>query len=112
MKKLYKLYDVIEGVSTIGYYDTLKEVAKACNDYEDETDNECSLVLLKLNNHTTGYDIISKWTYNKTTVTIKNEDKIFMEIIPADIIQKQYKITKKGWEVNDGQFLFMVDDNE
>lgn len=112
MNKTYKLYDVLEGVSTIGYYDTLKEVAKACNNYEVETDGECSFDLLKFNPRINGYEIIDNWVYNKVTVKIENTDKSLMALISVETMQQHYIETGKGWEVSDGQYMFHINDNE
>lgn len=112
MKKLYKLYDVLEGASTIGYYDTLKEVAKACNEYEAETDGECDFELLKFNPRHDGYQIIDKWVYNNVTVKIENTDKRFMELITVYTVTRNYIETGIAWEISDGQYMYRVNENE
>ena len=71
MKKLYKLYDVREDPAIIGNYDKLQEVAKACNEWEAETDGDCKFELWKYNKQIDYYEIIEKWTYNNFTIKIK-----------------------------------------
>lgn len=74
--KNYKLYDVYEEErNLIGEFGTLQEVAKACTEYAQETDDECIFLLVKLDVTINKYRIIKDWTYNKITVTIKGGNK-------------------------------------
>ena len=54
MKK-YKVYDLYEGKECIGYADTLKEVKKLAREQYNETDGECSIYYVELNQKTNKY---------------------------------------------------------
>ena len=68
MAKKFKLYDVYEGTELLGKFETKNEVAKACNQRDEETDGECSLMLLTLNEDATKYKIVEDWTDTKTSI--------------------------------------------
>ena len=47
--KKYQLYDLYDFYGEIGSYDTLEEAHRAAEDWKDETDGECDLIIRKWN---------------------------------------------------------------
>ena len=54
--KRFKVYDLYEGNDCIGYADTLREVKKIARIQYDETDGECDIFFVELDQETQHYD--------------------------------------------------------
>lgn len=60
MKKRYKLKDLDNG-DVIGYFDTMREVRKACKDYNIECEGDWMPQLREYNPETGKYKIVEWW---------------------------------------------------
>ena len=56
--KAYKLFDLYECYGEIGTFDTLEDALKAAEKWEEDTDGECDLVILRWNNIYSAYKTI------------------------------------------------------
>ena len=56
----YKVYDLYEGRTTLGYADTMAEVRQIARKQAEDTDDECFCVYAELNPRTNKYNIFEE----------------------------------------------------